>query len=171
MSILDGIKTLDEALACLFQVKHSQYAVFVKDGNVYCEPKDIGDFEHLGWQTAEEWTALFTAHYAKRNKPRWITPQMVRYSYPVSRHYYETEHDYSREIAADDARHFLEAWRDANGGDGMYCIGTTPKGEFCVMMLGARGLGVIGFASREAAQHIIDTKPELLRALMPGVGK
>ena len=82
MSILDGIKTLDEAKSYLVHF-HNDFAdwFFVYKGVAYYHPGDLGiDGDTCDNKTGYSrsckacWTAALTAHYAAQAAPQWREP-------------------------------------------------------------------------------------------------
>jgi hypothetical protein len=80
------------------------------------------------------------------------------------------DHAVRAEIARTNARRFLEAWRDLNGGPGEWGIWKSPHGWEPLRGGFDKIPECITYATKEAAQYIIDNHSEQLRLLNGGRG-
>jgi len=127
------------------------------------------------------------AYYAERDKPRWNEPKPSGWvKPPVSdaigfhtkgfcpncreQFYSQDIDDHHAEIARTNARRFLEAWRDLNGGPGEWGIWKSPHGWEPWRGGFDKIPECITYATKEAAQYIIDNHSEQLRLLNGGRG-
>ena len=165
MSILDGM-TLDEAKDCIGKQirKNGEISVLIVGKRVFICPDQAGlkarcgmtfseQLETGGHKTCEEcWTAALTAHYAQP-ETRWMEPQL------------DSLHFYDR--ARTNAERYLREFARLNGGEGDYYIRFDKKAGKHTVAYDAdgHGEGTITFSIFDAAKHIIDHKPELLKAI------
>jgi hypothetical protein len=161
-SILDGIKTLDEAKDCMGKQirKNGDISVLIVGKRVFICPDQAGLKARCGMTFSEQletgghkkcekcWESALATHYAPP-EPRWVEPEWTPTLCP------SCVWEWLREFAR------------LNGGPGLYTIVYDCDGHFRV-----EGyphfiveVGALTFKTREAAQYIIDHKPELLRAM------
>jgi hypothetical protein len=129
------------------------------------------------------WGQYISAYYDERDKPRWKEPEPSGWAEPPvsdaigfhtkgfcpscrEQFYSKGVEDHHAEIARTNARRFLEAWRDLNGGAGRWFIADKGNGlrpyEYGLC---AYVIGEITFATEAAAQYIIDNHSAQLRLL------
>jgi len=181
MSILDEIKTLEEALMCVTnqigKIKLDS-PVFVHNNEAYFYPSDIG----LGidrFATNCEWAKLLDDYYAPP-EARWVEPvpwdamgiDECKDGIEGAELFY-TYGPYDAEIARTNVERYLHEFVRLNGGNGDWAIyweggEEDGFGHFYTTDMHFQGIGVISFATEAAAQHIIDAKPELLKTIMGG---
>jgi hypothetical protein len=177
-SILDGM-TLDEALGCLMpSIKNNGQPggtiYFVHDSKVYVCPDCIGIMTktgHCEGPCRACWESAITAHYAAQEAKKWHEPLEHWRSWidgeGNQEHFYCRENGRAAEIARTNARRWLEEFARLNGGAGEYVIRKFGS-AWVVIGKDSADLGEITFATREAAQYIIDNHAELLRLLIGG---
>jgi hypothetical protein len=167
--ILDGM-TKEEAIKFVKQIREMELGVCLM-----CKLQLLAHCPSGDYDCEKCCSRGISAYYAERDKPRWKEPDWkAGFGLgEIGREFFYSDAgsaENAAEIARTNARRFLEAWRDLNGGPGEWGIWKSPHGWEPLRGGFDKIPECITYATKETAQYIIDNHSEPLRLLNGGRG-